>query len=274
MAQLSVRRKNEILLKKIRNCSQKIDDIGLRNCLNNDILPVLETSYLRSKNQWSALSFEMKDKDYFKYTPKDALELPPELRDGLPSNWRELVENNEDWTGLQYSSRTVGNPPAPNTSYNRVLIKVNDPPYDKWIQFTIPQKCSPRNSLIRAGLACDKTGAMREIPSDIGSRNLPKDMSKYPEFVKQERLIDYISVNTEEIPQKIYFNQLWRDQNGKNPIRRDKAHGAFDSCYSCHPNGMRQLSPLPGSVSRDDLPALGELQDTITLYGQLDWGSN
>ena len=271
-ASFGTEKKMKSYLKTIRNCAQKIDDIGLRNCLNNDILPVLETSYRRKKNKWSSLSFEMKDKDYFKYTPKDALKLPDELKNGLPDNWRELVSENEDWTGLEYSSRTVGNPPLPNTSYNRVLIKVDEPPYDKWIQFTIPQKCTPRESIIRNGLACDKTGAMREVPSYFDSSDFNEDMNKYPEFVKQERLIDYIAVNTEESPQKIYFNQLWRDKNGKNPVRRDKAKQTFDRCYTCHPNGMRQLSPLPSSVSREDLPALEELQGKIDEYGQLDWG--
>ena len=68
----------------------------------------------------------------------------------------------------------------------------------------------------------------------------------------KENLIDYISIDTDKDPQRIYFTQYWRDDKGENPKRRDKAGQHFDSCYSCHPNGMRQLSPVPGSVRKSD----------------------
>ena len=275
------KRKLKKTINLIKNCNRKIDELGLSQCLSKDILPVLEVAYKKLKASShsgfsNSLAFEVKDKEYFKSIPKGATSLPKELQDGLPENWRELVDQNENWTGLEYLSRTVANPPGPNRSRGRVLLQVNDPPYERWIQFTIPQPCRSGEwiNTENAQAYCDKNGKYRILPAGFSGTPSEVKLATLPEYKKQERLVDYISVNTEAVPNKIYFTQYWRDENGKNPVRRDKAHGQgrFDTCFTCHPNGMRQLSPTPGSVQSRDLSALEQMKSKISGYNNLDWG--
>jgi len=265
----------------IQYCQSKINNIGLSQCLTKDILPVLEMRLRRRRSTegWkrNTLAFEISDEDYFKYTPKEALKLPVELKDGLPANWRELASKNPNWTAIQYRSRTVANPPSPNRSYGRVLIQVDESPFEKWIQFTVPQKCAP-GDIISASLGrtarCDDQGVYRIVPENYTGTYAQDELSSWPTHEKVERLVDYISIDKSQDPNKIYFSQYWRDENGKNPVRRDKAHGqgSFDTCYTCHPNGIRQISPAPGSVRKEDLDSFKQLTEKISGYNNLDWG--
>ena len=166
-------RKLNTLINKIQLCHNKIDDMGLTQCLSNDILPVLKVAYKKSKakgkyREGNSLAFEVSDKNYFKNMPKDATVLPDELKNGLPDNWREIVKKNENWTGIQYSSRTVANPPGPNRSRERVLLLIKEPPYERWIQFTTTQPCRPGESISTGGgysnTLCDNNGVYRVIP--------------------------------------------------------------------------------------------------------------
>ena len=277
LTQKSLEKKIEL----IKNCKDKIHSIGLEQCLTNDILPVLEMRLKRleatNNHKKNSLAFEISDEDYFKYVPKQALVLPDELRDGLPTNWRELAKNNPNWTAIQYRSRTVGNPPNPNRSYARVLIQVDETPFEKWIQFTIPQPCSPGEKIfinLQKQARCDEDGIYHLVPDGYSGVYSPTELESWPVYEKVERLVDYIAIDKSTDPNKIYFSQYWRDENGKNPQRRDQAHGDgnFDTCYTCHPNGIRQISPSPGSVRKEDLESFKQLTSKISTYNNLDWG--
>jgi hypothetical protein len=92
-----------------------------------------------------------------------------------------------------------------------------------------------------------------------------------PEKAVSERLVDFIAVEKlSNQKNKIYFNQFWRDKDGKNPEFR--GHGNFDRCYSCHPNGMRELSPEPASFPKEDAKNLAYMNSVMRSYGELDWG--
>lgn len=106
-----------------------------------------------------------------------------------------------------------------------------------------------------------------------------------------ERLIDLIAIQKKVegktlVQPKIHFRQYWRDDNGRNPELRVQTG---DNCYSCHPGGMRRLSPEPGSLrpidfvagddrdkigSAENLPfyRLNEYNAKMRSYGQVDWG--
>ena len=225
-------RKLRNFIQDIQNCDDMISDLGLESCLQNDLLPFLKTTLKRKTRRGSHdLNFEVSDKEYFRNTPTKALKLPKEFKNGLPENYREIAKKN-GWDVLEYRSRTVVNPGGAG-SRNRILFQINDPPFERWIQFTSPES---------------------------------------EDQVVKENLIDYISIDTDKDPQKIYFTQYWRDDKGQNPKRRDKAGHHFDSCYSCHPNGMRQLSPVPGSVDQKDLKTFDKMREKIDGYQKLDWG--
>lgn len=89
------------------------------------------------------------------------------------------------------------------------------------------------------------------------------------------QLIDFVAMEKPTSPDdkaKPYYTQYMRDSNGRNPTQRQ----SFDNCYSCHPNGMRELSPAPGSYSAADKPVLDEMQEIMRNYtagrGGVDWG--
>lgn len=219
-------------IKDIENCDDMISDMGLESCLQQDLLPFLKTTLKRKTRRGdSYLDFEVSDKEYFRKTPNKALKLPREFKNGLPENFREVAKKN-NWNVIEYRSRTVVNPGGAG-SRNRILFQIDDPPFERWIQFTSPET---------------------------------------KKQTVKENLIDYISIDTEKDPQKIYFTQYWRNDKGKNPKRRDKAGQNFDGCYSCHPNGMRQLSPVPGSVAKKDLKTFDNMREKISDYEKLDWG--
>ncbi|MBH47180.1 MAG: hypothetical protein CME71_03315 [Halobacteriovorax sp.] len=127
-------------------------------------------------------------------------------------------------------------PNPPYGSFSRVLFLIEGEKVDKWIQFTLPE--DPNN---------------------------------------KERLIDFIALEKPEGPNDKatpYFTQYWRDGNSRNPKMRTS--GSFDNCYSCHPNGMRELSPEPGSYSAEGAQNLDYMREAMTNYtagrGSVDWG--
>jgi hypothetical protein len=120
-----------------------------------------------------------------------------------------------------------------------------------------------------------------------------------------ERLIDMIIVQKVEngtplARPKIHFRQFWRNEEGRAPLLRDQHKGdpevagysddlhTGDNCYSCHPNGMRELAPAPGTlrptiatVTGDALAGLTgmdlavrrieQFNGIMKSYGAVDW---
>ncbi len=187
----------------------------------------------------SSMGWEMSDKDYARQIPDGMDELPDELKDGLPKNYREIAKQ-KGWKVFKYRSRTVPNPPS--SSFARVLIVAEDQveggkKVDKYIQFTISD--DPNN----------------------------------PD--KPERLIDYLAVeHNKDNPDKnaqIHFAQFWRDADGTNAKNKIDRHMGFDNCYSCHPNGVRELSPEPGSYSKEDAETYAYLKKKMGGYGKVEF---
>jgi len=180
----------------------------------------------------ATMFMETSDTEYQNQLPEVLRTLPAPLRNGLPANWRQVAQQN-GWQAVTYRSRTVGNP-GPTRSYMRVLFKIPGNPYERWIQFTIGELDNP---------------------------NQP------------EQLVDAIAVNTQT--RQISFNQFWRNQNGQDPRPRiEGAHGSggnLDSCISCHPNGMRELSPAPGSYPAQDQATIESFNRSMEGYGRLAW---
>ncbi len=117
-------------------------------------------------------------------------------------------------------------PNPPFGSYSRVLFLIEGESVDKWIQFTLPE--DPEN---------------------------------------KERLIDFIAMEKPTGPDDLatpYYTQYYRDAQGNNP--RMRTQGSFDNCYSCHPNGMRELSPEPGSYSAEGAQSLDYMQEAMQNY--------
>lgn len=223
---------NKELAEYYKDCRPTWMVMGLNKC--SERITIAAEARWKTRTKGGSMGWEMSDKDYVFNIPEKFRSLPSELKDGLPDNIREIAKQ-KGWKVFKYRSRTVPNPPS--SSYNRVLVVVPGPQDDKYIQFT--------------------------ISDDVNNPDKP------------ERLIDFISVeHNKNDPNKkaqIHFTQFWRDSNGRNP--KDKIHTGqgYDSCYSCHPNGVRELSPEPGSYTKEDAETLKELKKMMSSYGQVEF---
>ncbi len=223
---------NKEIASYAKKCIPTWNILGLGQCSKR--IAIASEARYKTKTKGGSMGWEMSDKDYVNGIPKKLRTLPQELSDGLPENYREIAKN-KGWKVFKYRSRTVPNPPR--SSYNRVLLVVPGPEDDKYIQFT--------------------------ISDDLSKPNRP------------ERLIDFISVehnkNNPNKKAQVHFTQFWRNSSGKKPV--DKIHGGdgYDSCYSCHPNGVRELSPEPGSYNKEDAKSLLEIKKMMSSYGEQEF---
>jgi hypothetical protein len=249
------------VLQRLNGCQSSLESLEVADCFQN------LRSYARVQTLPRAgrkLDFEVSDLEYYRSIPREAVSLPTaaegiDLTAGIPDDWRRIADSRDDVHALQYRSRTVVNPGNVG-SLNRLLFLVEGERYDKWIQFTLPEPDTrqPDQNFDPTGLV-HGTGP--------------------------ERLIDFIAVDKTVTPHKIYFAQFWRDASGRNPQPRLRAYreaygmasegvDAADTCYSCHPSGMRRLSPQPGSVNAaavDTLELFNEKMAAYTARAPFDW---
>lgn len=216
----------------MENCEATIGLTGMTACFATADRLAKMNSRRRSISGTATQGMEMSDAEYQAQLPDVLKTLPPQLANGLPANWREVAQQN-GWQAVTYRSRTVGNP-GPTQSFMRVLFKIPGNPYERWIQFTI---------------------------GELNNPNQP------------ERLIDAIAVNTQT--KQISFNQFWRNGAGQDPQPRASgphgSSGQMDSCIMCHPNGMRELSPAPGSYPKEDAATIQAMNASMQAYKKLNW---
>lgn len=247
---------------RLEQCATELQNLQADECLEN----LKNYSFVRNLPFGRRLDFEMTDIEYYRSIPQDAVSMPIagegiDLTDGIPTNWEELVAFAPNVRALQYRSRTVVNPGNAG-SLNRLLFLVEGDRYDKWVQFTLPE---PNTNVPDSEF--DPTGF-------IGGTG-------------PERLVDFIAVDKSFSPPKIYFAQFWRDRNGRNPRPRLRAYreaygmseisgdvNTADTCYSCHPNGMRRISPQPASVTNAAAEVLEYFNAKMAGYTKraaIDW---
>jgi|GEM_PF-3969545 len=216
----------------VEKCKATIQLTGMSACFATATRLAEMNARRRAISGRATQGMEATDLDYQAKLPAVLQTLPPELANGLPANWRELAAS-KGWQAVSYRSRTVGNP-GPGRSYMRVLFKIPGNPYERWIQFTIGELDNP---------------------------SLP------------EQLIDAIAVNTQT--KELSFNQFWRNTSGTDPQpRASGAHGSggnMDSCITCHPNGMREITPAPGSYTAKDAPVIEAMNASMQAYKRLNW---
>ncbi len=245
----------------LETCSTQVKNLGLATCMSN-LTKYARVMAPRPGGQHK-LGFEVSDDKYYERLKNegriDIVALPGasegiDLSNGIPENWREIVaSSNGKVKALQYRSRTVANP-GPSQSLNRLLFLVEGEKYDKWIQFTLPE------------------------PTTFGANFDPMGNTA------PEQLVDFIGIDKTKTPKQLFFSQYWRDSNGKNPKPRMAALAKHllgevpagvpnnsDTCYSCHANGMRQLSPQPASVGQSQFETLSFFNTKMVSYGRLDW---
>jgi hypothetical protein len=196
--------------------------------------------------------------------------------------WDTYSSDTEKWFALQYRSRTVLNPGGYPQSLNRVLVlrqvRRANVEFDQWIQFTVSEPS--RNEVNRASASLsvhkpfDPVGTDKQKLVDFISVRI-----KDKESDRQDRVF-YKETGRYQKP-LLSFRQFWRNHNGFKPKDRLAVGQGADTCYSCHANGMRSISPHPGSVWNKRLSGASRLSqgqmltyfnDQIKLYGEVSWG--
>lgn len=181
---------------------------------------------------------------------------PPPSRRLAPTATRAEVlaavqHENPQADAISYYSRFVQH--APNNSLRRILVylpnEIREGPngtkfkYDRYINMTTPENPA-------AGL--------------------------------KERQLDMISVERETYAngtwkplakKHVHFEQFWREDNGLLVRRTKSSHPDSDKCITCHATGVRILSPRPGSLGVEQLPALKRFNDRLTQVGVVDRGT-
>lgn len=113
-----------VISEMIRDCPKNYKDNQISKCMDR-----IDGYYSHFRDGGEGtFSAIMSDQQYAKLIPKEGQSLPAELNktDGLPENWKEIVQKN-GWSYVQFQSRT-GNTP-------RVVIRVPGAKYDQLLVY-------------------------------------------------------------------------------------------------------------------------------------------
>jgi hypothetical protein len=185
----------------------------------------------------------------------------------VPANLEALARE-RGWDFVKFKTRGNGGFDAMTTSLYLFSIPGSsfNPPlnYDRYIQFSLaPDPASRRDNPVPSSGLPTRADYAREEES--GSMLLPKTFS----MITMER-------GQNGAPNRPYFQLFERQTAGSGVFTRQGPQDE-SSCYSCHPSGMRAISPLgywtqPGEAklpqaSQDAVRKINDAMD----YGNVQW---
>ena len=156
----------------------------------------------------------------------------------------EHIASSRGWPVVRYKSRHAGGFDSDTANLLMVYVpgdRVNPPvSYDRWLNFATPHDsdATALTPLPQARLAIDSDYAIN------GGVGLPKVFT----MVSLERRVG-------ARPAEVYFQMF--DRRPGSPKFVPRANSDVTGCVSCHPNGLRAISPL-GLHVRDGEPQLPE----------------
>lgn len=152
----------------------------------------------------------------------------------VPENL-EQIANDRGWPVVRYKSRHAGGFDSGTPSLIMVLVPGDkvDPPvnYDRWLNFALPADFGADALKPLPQAPVPSTQAYAAEGAGTG-QSLPRTFT----MVSLDR-----RVGSE--PGKVYFQKFFRNGSG-NPIFTPQSNTGVTGCVSCHPNGLRAISPL------------------------------
>lgn len=146
----------------------------------------------------------------------------------------EAIATAKGWPFVRYKSRHSGGFDAETPSLLMVLVPGDkvDPPvnFDRWLNFAIPAD-DDENALTPKPSAPVPDAAAYAAEAN-GGLGLPRTFT----MVTLDK-----KVNSK--PSAVYFQKFFRSGSG-SPIFTPESNSSVSSCVSCHPNGLRAISPL------------------------------
>lgn len=159
----------------------------------------------------------------------------------FPENIEQIAAERE-WPAVRYKSRHAGGFDSGTPSLLMVYVpgdKVTPPVnYDRWLNFALPadQGVDALKPLPQAPVPT----AQDYAAEGNGGQSLPRTFTMVTLIRKDG-----------PAPAQVFFQKFYRSGTG-NPVFRPEATSSVDSCYSCHPNGLRAISPLGYHVRQDE----------------------
>lgn len=165
-------------------------------------------------------------------------QLPPELLAPNAQGFQYFVgpefvalAKQKGWTVVPYKSRHSGGFDSGTSSLFMVYVpgsSINPPVnYDRWLNFALP-----------ADTDADALNPVPQKPFPSAQDYIDNPNAGYPQtltMVSQTRA-------TATTPARVYFQMFNRASNGS--IYVPSGNSSVSGCQSCHPNGLRAISPL------------------------------
>ncbi len=152
----------------------------------------------------------------------------------LPENIEALAAE-KGWLAVRYKSRHAGGFDSGTPSLLMVYVpgdKVTPPvTYDRWLNFALPEDHG--DDALRPLPQAPVPGATAYAAEGNGTGpSLP-------------RTFTMVTLEKKAGPQaaKVFFQKFFRGGSGNEKFRPE-ANSSLGGCYSCHPNGLRAISPL------------------------------
>ncbi len=146
----------------------------------------------------------------------------------------EAIAAEKGWTAVRYKSRHAGGFDAETPSLLMVYVpgdKVSPPvTYDRWLNFAIP-----------ADLGAEALNPSPQAPVP-GAADYAAELAGGPALPRTFTMVT-LEKKQGATPGKVFFQKFYRGQSG-SPAFVPEFNSAAESCVSCHPNGLRAISPL------------------------------
>lgn len=167
----------------------------------------------------------------------------------------EKIAKEKGWPTVRYKSRHAGGFDSDTPSLLMVYVpgdKVNPPVgYDRWLNFALPKDtgADELTPLPQAAVP----GAQDYADELAGTKDLPRTFT----MVTLDR-------RTASSPAQVYFQMFTRETTG-SAVFTPRSNSSVSSCVSCHPNGLRAISPLGYHVRQGEEQLPEEAWKTVEL---------
>lgn len=159
------------------------------------------------------------------------------------------------WPSVRYKSRHSGGFDRDTASLLMIYVpgdRVNPPVhYDRWLNFALPE--DPVSAAMNPTPSSPLPSSDDYAAEGRGELNLPKVFT----MVSMDRRVD-------NKPAQVYFQRFLRNGRG-NATFKPEGNSDPKRCVSCHPNGLRAISPLGYHVRKDENMMDEEAWKTVQL---------
>ncbi len=159
------------------------------------------------------------------------------------------------WPAIRYKSRHSGGFDRDTASLLMIYVpgdRVNPPvPYDRWLNFALPE--DPASEASRPTPGSPLPSADDYAAEERGELALPK-------------IFTMVSLDRRQgtTPGQVYFQRFLRPGRG-DPTFKPEGNANPKRCVSCHPNGLRAISPLGYHVRKNENMLDEESWQTVKL---------